>query len=118
ERIDLPDRALGKDGMFVQSDKFAEGLRREPVGKDRIRRTVTFENAMRDEPIRRAFGFYLLRRFAESERFRLGENVCLQHVMMMAKRIERLREGDKVTRNEPRSLMDQLVERMLAVGAR
>ena len=76
ERIDLPDRALSKHGMFVQSDKFAESLGREPVGKDRIRRTVTFENAMGDEPIWRAFGFDLLRRFAESQRFRLGENVC------------------------------------------
>src|ERR1700720_3127915 len=36
ERIDLPDRALGKQEMFVQSDKFTERLRREPVGEDRI----------------------------------------------------------------------------------
>src|ERR1700739_1509770 len=38
--------------------------------------------------------------------------------MLMAKRIKRLREGDKVTRNEPRTLMDQLIERVLTVGAR
>src|SRR6202047_2514020 len=106
ERIDMPDRALGKHGMFVQSDKFAEGLGREPSGEDRVRRTVAFEHAMRDEPIRRALGFDLLRRFAESQRFGLGENVCQKHVMVPAKRIERLREGDKVTRDEARTLMD------------
>src|ERR1700680_877676 len=106
ERIDLPDRALGKHGMFVQSDKFAERLRREPGGKDRIRRTIAFEHAMRDEPIRRALGFDLLRRFAESQRFGLGENVCQKHVMVVAERIKRLCEGDKVARDEPRSLMD------------
>ena len=36
---------------------------------------------------------------------------------MPAERIQRLRERDEVARNEPRALMDQLVERMLAVGA-
>lgn len=106
ERIDLPDRTLGKHGVFVQSDKFAERLRRELGGKDRIRRTIAFENAMRDEPIRRALGFDLLWRFAESQRFGLGENVCQKHVVVPAEGIERLREGDKVARNEARSLMD------------
>src|ERR1700758_3362616 len=76
ERIDLPDRTLGKDGMFVQSDEFTESLGGEPGGKDRVRRGCTFKNAMREKPIGRAFGFHLLRRFAESQRFGLGENVC------------------------------------------
>ena len=37
---------------------------------------------------------------------------------MPAQRIERLRERDEVARDEPRALMDQLIERVLAVGSR
>src|SRR5262245_15472128 len=36
---------------------------------------------------------------------------------MPAERVERLPEGDEVAGNEPGTLMDQLVERVLAVGA-
>src|SRR5215469_5198502 len=38
--------------------------------------------------------------------------------MMAAERIGRIRERDKVTGNEPRSLVDQLIERVLSVGTR
>ena len=37
--------------------------------------------------------------------------------MLVPQRIERLFEGDKVTRYEPRSLMNQLVKRVLTVRA-
>ena len=37
---------------------------------------------------------------------------------MPAKRIERLGEGDEVARDEPGSLMNQLIERVLPVGSR
>ena len=37
---------------------------------------------------------------------------------MGAERIERLPESDKVARDQPGALMDQLIERMLAVGPR
>src|SRR5215510_3571125 len=36
--------------------------------------------------------------------------------MMAAERIARFREGDKVTRNEPGSLVDQLIEGVLSIG--
>ena len=55
---------------------------------------------------------------AEGQRFGLGEDVGQQHVVMPAERVERLREGDEVAGDEPRALMDQLIEGMLAVGAR
>ena len=37
---------------------------------------------------------------------------------MLAERVERLAERDEVARNEPRALVDQLIEGVLAVGAR
>ena len=54
---------------------------------------------------------------AEGERLGLGEDVGHQHVVMAAERIERFDEGDEVAGDEPRALVDQLVEGMLAVGA-
>ena len=57
-------------------------------------------------------------RLAERQRLGLGEDVRQQHVVMPAKRIERLGERDEVARDEPRSLMNQLIERVLAVGSR
>ena len=45
--------------------ELAEGVRRELFGEDRIRWTVTLEDPVGYEPIRRTFGLHLLRRFAE-----------------------------------------------------
>src|SRR5258707_897469 len=73
---------------------------------------------MRNKPIRRAFGLDLLARFSKRERLALRKNVRQQHIMMPAERVERLSERDEVARNEPRALMDQLIEGMLAVGSR
>src|SRR5262249_21138551 len=41
-----------------------------------------------------------------------------QHIVMAAEPIERMRERNEVARDEARSLMDQLIERVLAIGSR
>ena len=55
---------------------------------------------------------------AESERLGLSEHVRHQQVMLMRQRAQRLHEADEIARDQLRPLMDQLVERMLAVRAR
>src|SRR5207302_4944791 len=40
EGIHVPDDALGKDTVFVESDQLAEGLRRQAIGDDRVRGPV------------------------------------------------------------------------------
>ena len=75
ERVELPDRALCEDNVFIQSDQFAENFGGEPVGKDSVRRTVAFKNPVRDQPIGRALGFDLLGCLAESEGLGLRKNV-------------------------------------------
>src|SRR5271166_1479978 len=50
--------------------------------------------------------------------FALREDVGEQHVMLFAQRVQRLAEGDKVARDQTRPLVDQLIERVLAVGTR
>src|SRR5258708_34183683 len=72
---------------------------------------------MRDQPIRCALGFDLLACFAESERLALSENVGKQHVVLAAQWCERIAKRDEVTRNKPRSLMNQLIERGLPVSS-
>src|SRR6185437_10648171 len=59
----------------------------------------------------------LLARFAERESLGLREDVRKQNVVMPAERVQRLCEGDEVTRDESGSLVNQLVERMLTVGS-
>ena len=118
ERVDLPDGALREHAVLVERDQLAQRFRREPVGEDGVRRAIAFEHAVRHKPIRRALRLHLLRRLAERQRLALREDVGQQHVVMAAQRIERLAKGDEVAGNQPRALMDQLIERMLAVGSR
>ena len=73
---------------------------------------------MRHQPIRRAFGFHLLGCLAERQCFRLREDVGDQYVVMAPQRIQWLLKRHEVARDQPRSLMDQLIERVLPVGAR
>src|SRR5205823_14640321 len=54
---------------------------------------------------------------AEGQRLGLREHVRHQHVVVATNRIQRFRERDEIAWNEPRALVDQLIERMLAVGA-
>ena len=73
---------------------------------------------MRHEPVRRAFRLDLFGGLAESQRLGLREHIGHQQVVMPAKRIQGLGKGDEIAGDEPRPLMDQLIEGMLAVGAR
>src|SRR5207237_8432699 len=72
---------------------------------------------MRHEPIRRALSFDLIGRLTEGQGFGLSEHVCQEYVVVPAKRVERPVERDEVAWNESRSLMNQLVERVLAICA-
>src|SRR5262245_1525990 len=116
EGVDTPDSALSENAVLVQCDEFPERFRRQLFRDDRIGRMVTLEHAVRHKPIRHALRFRLLGSLPERERFGLGKDIGDEHVMMAAERIGRVRESDKVARNEPGSLMDQLIERVLSVS--
>src|SRR5207249_4086055 len=117
KRINIPDNALGEDGVLVKSNELAERFQHEPFGEERIRRAVALEDAMRHEPIRRALSLDLVGRLTEGQGFGLSEHVCQEYVVVPAKRVERPVERDEVAWNESRSLMNQLVERVLAICA-
>ena len=78
ERIDVPDRTLRENAMLIQRDESAERFRREPFGKDGVRRAVAFEDPMGHQPIRRTFGFDLLWCLTEGQRLPLREDVRQQ----------------------------------------
>ena len=73
---------------------------------------------MWDQPVRSAFRLDLLGRFAERQRLGLRENVCQQNIVMLSQPVQRLAERDEVARDEPGSLVDQLIKRVLAIGSR
>ena len=79
-----------KTCVLVEGDELAEDFRGEALGKDRVRWAVALEDAMGHEPIRRAFSLDFVRRLAEGQRLGLGEDVGQEHVVVPAKRVERL----------------------------
>ena len=104
--------------MLVERNQFAERLRRQSLGQNRGRRSITLERTVRHKPVRRTRGPDLFGRFTERERLGLREHIGQQEIMVLAERIERVNETDEVARDKLRPLMDELVEGVLAVGAR
>src|ERR1700719_4220248 len=104
--------------MLVKGHKLAKCFRCETLDKDGVRRAVALENPVGDELIRSAFSLDLLARFAEGQCLGLCENICQQHVVMPAKRIQWLAERDEVAWDEPGPLVNELIERVVAVGSR
>src|SRR6202012_2255229 len=80
ERVDLPDRALGKDDMLVQRDELAQGRRRQGVQQNSLGGTVSLEQTMRHQPIGGAFGLDLIGGLAEGQGLGLREDVGDEHV--------------------------------------
>src|SRR5262249_45213782 len=96
KRVDLPERALREHNVFVQRDQFAKNFRLQSVGKNSVRRAVTFKNPVWDQPIRCSLGLDLLGCFAEGERFGLSEDVREEHVVMTVHRREGVAKSDKI----------------------
>ena len=72
---------------------------------------------MGSQPLGGPFGPHLLDRLAKSQRFGLSKHIGHEQIVMSTNRVERIAKRDEVARDQPRTLMDQLVKRMLAIGA-
>ena len=101
--------------MLIERDQLAQRRRRQAVQKNRIRRAVAFEQPMGHEPVGRSLRLDFLCSLAERQRLGLGEDIGQENVMVPAQRVQGLGEGDEVAGDEPRALMDQLIEGVLAV---
>src|SRR5207248_3814756 len=110
ERINIPNRALRENRVFIKGNEPAKGGWSEPLGQNGVGRAISFKYAMRDQPFRGAFGPNLIGCLPESQSFGLGKDVGHQNIVMAADRIEGLGKGDKIARNQAGALMDQLVK--------
>ena len=72
---------------------------------------------MRHQPIRCSFGLDLLRGLTESQGLGLGKDVGQQHVVVASEGVEGFEKSDEITGDEPRALVNQLVEGVLPVGS-
>lgn len=102
-----------------------EAERRDFAQQDGVRWTVTFEHFERHNVLKRSRIFttvaiFLLNhftRFTKSQRFGLREEVRQQFRMVIRQRVVGNRWRDEIARYHFGTTVDQLVERMLAVGA-
>ena len=108
--------------MLVERDELTEHARREGRREDRGRRPVARERSGRHEGSGRTLGLDLFGGLAESERLGLREEVREEQSVHVAaivlERVGRVDERDEVGRDQAGALVDQLVERVLAVRPR
>ena len=118
EGVDAPDDPLREDPVLVERDQLPEHRRGQLRREDRVGRAVAREDPVRHERRRDALGRDLLGWRAEGERLGLGEEVRHQQVVVLAQLPGRAVEPDQVAGHQPGPLVDELVEGVLAVGAR
>src|SRR5215472_14425644 len=118
ERVDVPDRALGKDIVFVERDECPERMRGQLVDQNHVGRAIPLAHAKWRLEVWGTLRLQLVGRLPEGESFGLGEHIGHQQVVMLFRRAERLAEPDEVARDQFRALVNKLVERMLSVSAR
>src|ERR1700730_14949917 len=75
ERVDVPDGSLGEYAVLIQRNQLSQRGRRQTLHQNGVRRSITLEHPVRDEPIGRAFRLHLLARFPERERLGLCKYV-------------------------------------------
>ena len=73
---------------------------------------------MRRQPGGDTLGQHLFLGLAKGQRLALGKDIGHQQVVVAAQRVKRPVEADEVARDQLGALVNQLVERVLAVGAR
>ncbi len=114
---DVPDDPLCEDLVLVERDERAEGFGRQGISEQGVGGVVALEGLVRDEFFRHAFRAALLCGLSEGEGLCLRKEVGHELVMVVADRIVRGAETDEVARDHAGSLMDELIEGVLAVGA-
>ncbi len=125
ERVDVPDRAFGEHFVFVEGDEPAEHARIETLVEERARRAAAGEALVR----RQSFCVGLARALLAGQRLglfgrtavhqglSLREGIGDQEIVMMRVGLRRRRRDEQVQGNDLRSLMDELEEGVLAIGA-
>ncbi len=126
EAEDVPDCALYEDFVLVHGDQGTQGFRGQALEQDAVGRAVAFEHLewhqMLDLLQRLAggqeFGLHGFLALAEGQGLGLGEEVGQQFRMVITDGVVADGWCQEVTGDHLGALVDQLVEGVLAVGAR
>ena len=101
--------------MLVQGDERAKGMRLQSSGEDEGRRPIARHHLVWHQLLGRAICAHLFGRSAEGQHSRLSERIGGEHVLHVEYWLQGLREEDEVAGHDLCSLMEQLVERVLAI---
>ena len=109
--------------MLVERDQLAQHRRGQRRRHDRRGRPVAREDPRRHDRLVGALGAHLVGGLAEGQRRGLGEEVGEEQLVHVGRRRRAsgyagLATAMKSAGTQPGALVDQLVERVLAVGAR
>ena len=104
--------------MFIERDQSPKCLRRQALGEQSIGRTIAFEYPVRCEPRWRSVSRDRLFALTECQRFGLRKQIRHQQIMMVPYGVQGLAEAYEVTWDKAGALMDELIEGVLAIGAR
>ena len=115
ERIDAPDAALREHAVLVERHQAAQHAGREPLGENGRAGTVAGKRLVRHERLRHTLRPDLVRRLAEGQRLGLREHVRHEQIVVPSQRIRRTGEAEEIAGDQPRALVDQLVEGVLPV---
>ena len=124
EAVDIPDDALDEDLVLVQGNEPAQRVRRELLEEERaggpvpVERPVSHQTLPVGHPSAAELGPDLVGRLALHQGFGLGEEVGQQDVVVPADRVVAADRSDEVARDEPGSLVEELIEGMLAIRPR
>jgi len=91
--------------------------RRETLREHGIGWAVALEDSVRDQGGSRPFGSNLLGGLSKGQRFGLSEQIRHKQIMLGSQGVQRVAKADEIAGDEARALVQQLVERMLTVGA-
>lgn len=118
ERIDIPNRTLGKGQMLIIDNQGAESSGRDLIRENGCRGTITQEGLVLEEFLGGILSLQLSLVFADHEGFSLSEEVGCEHllVLVVVDGVVGLGGQDEVCGDELGALVEQLVERVLGVG--
>lgn len=123
-RVDTPDSALNMNLVLVKGDQGTKSLGCQFLEHDRVGRLVTGKDLGLDECVVLAFLWSelfhnLLLGLTEREGLGLGEEVGEQDLVVLAvcDRVQGLDRSEEITRDQLGTLVDELIESVLAVGS-
>src|ERR1039458_396153 len=118
KRVDVPDRALYEDAVLVEGDQGTEQAGSQHLGQQDVGRAIALHHAVGDDVVGGALRPNLICGLAERQRLGLGEHVGGEDVVVVSQRVQALAEPGQVDGGEVGSVVDELVEAVLPVGAR